>query len=322
MGKTATTRTITIGTRGSKLALVQTAIVRAALLALRPDLDVRVEHITTKGDIIQDRPLSEIGGNGLFVTQIETDLRHANIDLAVHSAKDLSSALPADMTLAAFLPRADARDVVVSREGVSLAALHTGARVGTSSPRRACQLRAMRPDLALLDIRGNVDTRLRKLRDGEYDAIVLAAAGLERLCLLDCVSDWLDPQSFVPAVAQGALAVEARADDHSLVELVRALDDPDTSTAVRAERAFLGRLGGGCSLPVGAYATLSGGSLRIVGMIGAADGTIICGEQSGATGECEQVGVSLAEELLERGGRALVEASQAGVAGSEQRDAL
>lgn len=303
-------RTITIGTRASKLALVQTEIVRAALLQLRPDLRVRVEHITTKGDLIQDRPLSEIGGNGLFVTQIESALRAGSIDLAVHSAKDLSAALPTDMTLAAFMPRADARDVIVSREGVSLTALPSGARVGTSSPRRACQLRAMRQDLTLLDIRGNVDTRLRKLREGEYDAIVLAAAGLERLGLLGCVSDWLDPQSFVPAVAQGALAIEARADDHSMIELVRVLDDPDTSIPVRAERAFLATLGGSCSLPVGAYATSVGGSLHLIGMIGATDGTIIRGVQIGATHDFEQVGIALAGLLLAQGGRALVEASR------------
>lgn len=316
-------RTLTIGTRASKLALAQTEIVRQALLALHHDLAVKVEHITTKGDVIQDRPLSEIGGNGLFVTQIEAALRAGSIDLAVHSAKDLPSTLPTDMTLAAFLPRADARDVLISRDGVLLANLPVGARVGTSSPRRTCLLHAMRPDLTLLDIRGNVDTRLRKLREGQYDAIVLAAAGLERLGLLDCVTEWLDPRTFVPAVAQGVLAVEAHADNSSIIELAGALNDPDTSMAVRAERTFLAQMGGGCSLPVGAYATLVNGNLRLVGMVGVTDGTVVRDEYGAEPAPAshlsfalmpEEVGVALAEDLLNRGGRQLVEASEVGSA--------
>jgi hydroxymethylbilane synthase len=308
-------RTLTIGTRASKLALVQTDIVRASLLRLRSDLNIRVEHITTKGDVVQDRPLSEIGGNGLFITQIEEALRAGRIDLAAHSAKDLPSTLPPDMALPAFLPRADARDVLISRDNVLLAQLPVGARVGTSSPRRTCQLRAMRPDLNLLDIRGNVDTRLRKLDEGQYDAIVLAAAGLERLELLDRITEWLDPQAFVPAVGQGALAIEVRADDSYIAELAGGLNDPDTSTAVRAERAFLARLGGGCSLPVGAYATLADGKLHITGLIGsveAAEGTIIRGEYVGQPQNPEEAGVALAESLLARGGREAIEASEVG----------
>ena len=305
-------RTLTIGTRSSKLALVQTDIVRSALLQLRPNLDVKVEHITTKGDMIQDRPLSEIGGNGLFVTLIEESMRTGSIDLAVHSAKDLSSALPADMVLAAFMPRADARDVLVSREGLRLAELPPGAHVGTSSPRRAALLRSMRPDLTVLDIRGNVDTRLRKLREGQYEAIVLAAAGLERLGLLDYATEWFDPDSFVPAVAQGALALEVRSDDAFMIELAGELNDADTSTAVRAERAFLARLGGGCSLPVGAYATLMNGSLRIRGIVGSANGRIIRVEHVGQRTAPEQAGVALAERLLAQGGFELVETSKAG----------
>lgn len=308
-------RTLTIGTRASKLALVQTDIVRTSLLRLRPDLDIRVEHITTKGDVVQDRPLSEIGGNGLFITQIEEALRAGRIDLAAHSAKDLPSTLPPDMALPAFLPRADARDVLISRDNAVLAQLPPGARVGTSSPRRACQLRSLRPDLTLLDIRGNVDTRLRKLDEGQYDAIVLAAAGLERLGLLDRVTEWLDLQTFVPAVGQGALAIEVRADDSYMIELAGGLNDPDTSTAVRAERAFLARLGGGCSLPVGAYATLVKGKLHITGLIGsvkAVEDTIIRGEYVGHPQSPEEVGFALAESLLARGGREAIEVSEVG----------
>lgn len=305
-------RTLTIGTRASKLALAQTEIVRSALLQLMPDLEVKLEHIATRGDIVQDQPLSEIGGNGLFVTHIEAVLRAGSIDLAVHSAKDLSSALSPDMALIAFLPRADARDVLISHSGAVLAELPVGGRVGTSSPRRTCLLHAIRPDLNLLDIRGNVDTRLRKLREGQYDAIVLAAAGLERLGLLDSVAEWLDPRSFVPAVAQGALAVEARAGDTFVSELAGALNDPDTSIAVRAERAFLARLGAGCSLPVGAYATLIDGSIHVTGMIGTADGTIIRGEYAGKLTAPEEAGIALADTLLVRGGRQLVQSSTGG----------
>jgi hydroxymethylbilane synthase len=303
--------TITIGTRASKLALAQTEIVRTSLLQLGLDLAIRIEHITTKGDVIQDRPLSEIGGNGLFVTQIEEALRAGRIDAAVHSAKDLSSRLPSDMALAAFLPRADPRDVLVSRDGARLADLPAGARVGTSSPRRTCQLIALRPDLTLLDIRGNVDTRLRKLRDGQYDAIVLAAAGLDRLGLAECVTEWFDPQVFIPAVAQGALAVEVRAGDRSMIQIIARLNDLDTATTVRAERAFLASVGGNCSLPIGAYASIEGGNLRLQGMIGAPDGRIVRGEITASFSEPERAGSALAVELIANGGRKLVDSGEA-----------
>ncbi len=304
-------RLLTIGTRSSKLALVQAEMVRAALLNVRPDLDVRLEHITTKGDVVQDRPLSEIGGNGLFVTQIEEALREGRVDVAVHSAKDLASTLPPDMLLAAFLPRADARDVLVSRDGATLSGLPPGARVGTSSPRRTCQVRAMRPDLTVLDIRGNVDTRLRKLREGQYDAIVLAAAGLARLGMLDCVTEWFPTDEMIPAEAQGALADEVRADDAFTRELANKINDPLTATMVRAERAFLARIGGGCSLPIGAHATVEGGEVRISGMIGSVDGQVLRGVEVGAEGEPEQAGARLAEQLLDRGGRELIAAEEA-----------
>ncbi|HYP20656.1 MAG TPA: hydroxymethylbilane synthase [Chloroflexia bacterium] len=310
-GQAAGRPVLLLGTRASKLALAQSEIVRQALLDVRPDLEVRFETITTKGDVVQDRPLSEIGGNGLFVTAIEEALRAGTIDLAVHSAKDLSSVLPSDMALAAFLPRADARDVLVSREGHTLKSLPSGAVLGTSSPRRTCQALALRPDLRVLDIRGNVDTRLRKLYAGEYDAIVLAGAGLARLGLLDRVTEWLDPGTMLPAVAQGALAVEVRASDSFMRDLAGQLDDPATSTAVRAERAFLAAIGGGCSLPVGAYATLEGDSLRLGGMIGAPDGRMLRGERVGDSGEPEQVGRELVAELLAGGGRELIAESEA-----------
>jgi hydroxymethylbilane synthase len=301
-------RELALGTRASKLALAQAELVRAALLALRPGLQIRLQHITTKGDAMQDRPLSEIGGNGVFVTRIEEALRAGEVDFAVHSAKDLSSSLPEDMVLAAFLERADPRDVLVSRDGAGLMSLPHAARIGTGSPRRACQVLALRPDLCVLDIRGNVDTRLRKLRDGEYDAIVLAAAGLQRLDALDHVTEWLEPEVMVPAVGQGALAVEVRAADRPILELTRLLDDPNTSAAVRAERAFLATVGGGCSLPVGAFARVEGQTLRILGMIGTAGGPIVKGEHTGSLDEPEKAGAELAGMLLANGGRELVQA--------------
>jgi hydroxymethylbilane synthase len=292
------TRTVVIGTRASKLALVQAEIVRAALIMANPGLQVRLEHITTQGDANQQSPLSRIGGNGLFVTQIEAALRSGQVDLAVHSAKDLPSFLPSGMALAAFLTRADPRDVLVSREGARLAELPAGARIGTSSPRRTWLLRDMRPDLEIIDIRGNVDTRLRKLQEGQYEAIVLAAAGLERLDLLGHVTEWLDPLIYIPAVAQGALAVEVRSDDDLMLQLTAPLNDPNTSTAVRAERSFLSTIGGGCSLPIGAYATLEGDALHISGMIGSDDGRIARAQQRGSASDPEGTGRALAVKLI------------------------
>jgi hydroxymethylbilane synthase len=295
-----------LGTRGSKLALIQSEIVRAALLAAHPELDVQLETITTMGDAVQDRPLNQVGGNGLFVRQIEISLRDGQIDLAVHSAKDLPSSLAPGTAIAAYLPRADARDVLISSSGCTLADLPKGSKVGTSSPRRICQLRALRPDLVLLDIRGNVDTRLRKLREGQYDAIVLAAAGMERLGLLQQVTEYLDPSVMIPAVAQGALAVEIRADDSDLLSLVSTLDDPTTRAAVTAERAFLATVAGACSLPVAAHATLDGGLLHIAAMIGSDDGRSVRGERAVPVAQAEETASSLARELLDNGGLALI----------------
>jgi hydroxymethylbilane synthase len=311
-------RVLVIGTRGSKLALVQAEIVRTALLDAHRDLEVRIETITTKGDTVQDRPLSQIGGNGLFVRQIEQALLDGDVDVAVHSAKDLPSLLAQGLMIGAYLAREDPRDVVVSRDGSTLARLPSGARVGTSSPRRACQLRALRPDLTLLDIRGNVDTRLRKLRDGQYDAIVLAAAGLSRLGLLDSVSEWLEPSVMLPAVAQGALAVEVRDGDTAVQDLISPLNDPVTSAAVRAERAFLQRVGGGCALPIGAQGLVQGNRLILAGMIGSARGgdegaglvrgvRVVRGEIEGDVSEAQVLGASLAERLLSEGGAAFLE---------------
>ncbi len=299
-----------VGTRKSKLALTQTEQFCAALAAAVPDLTLRLETITTRGDVILDRPLSAIGDKGLFVLEFEQALRDGGIHAAVHSAKDLPATLPADMAIPCFPTRADPRDALLSNGGASLATLRDGARVGTSSLRRACLLRAIRPDLDLVDLRGNVDTRLRKLRDGQYDAIVLAAAGLHRLGLAHEIAEYLSADVMVPAVGQGVLAIEARAGDEATAQILVALDDAAARVAITAERAFLAEIGGGCQVPVGAHATLDGAALHLVGFIGARDGRMVRGdargEHAGSTASAAQLGAGLARALLADGGRQLL----------------
>jgi hydroxymethylbilane synthase len=298
-------RELVVGTRGSALAIAQTNIVSEALRRLHPSVSIRIERIVTTGDARADVPLSQLG-RGVFVSEIESALRNGRIDFAVHSAKDLPSTLASDLTLAAFLPRADARDVLVSRVGV-LRDLPAGARVGTSSPRRMCQLRALRPDLDLRDMRGNVDTRLRKLAAGEYDAIVLAAAGLIRLGRAEEATEWLDRETMIPCVGQGALAVEARADDAFVASLLEGLDDADTRAAVTAERAFLAELGAGCRAAAGAHARIDGdGRLRISAMIGATDGRHMMGTLIGEARDAEHAGSAVARQMLRDGAAVFV----------------
>jgi hydroxymethylbilane synthase len=298
---------LTVGTRGSTLALAQTDLVRAALRQRWPELEVRVERITTTGDARRDVPLTALG-RGAFVSEIEAALRERRIDVAVHSAKDLPSRLAPELRIAAVLERADPRDVLVSRDGAGLRDLPRGARIGTGSPRRACQLRAMRADLDVRDVRGNVDTRLRKLADGQFDALVLAAAGLIRLGRAAEATEWLAPDVMVPAVAQGAIAVEVRGDDREVADLVAALDHPSTRTAVAAERAFLARLGAGCTAAVAAHAVVSAtDELTINALIGAPDGRHVRGTCTGPAPSAEELGDALAGELLEAGGAAFLE---------------
>jgi hydroxymethylbilane synthase len=292
-------RELVVGTRGSALAMAQTRIVCDALRRLDSSLLIHVERITTKGDTRSDAPISALG-RGAFVTELESALRERRIDFAVHSAKDLPSTLDSDLTLAAILPRADARDVLVSRAG-TLRELPRGARVGTSSPRRTCQLRALRSDLDLKEMRGNVDTRLRKLAAGEYDALVLAAAGLIRLGREIEVTEWLDLDTMIPCVGQGALAVETRADDPELLRLFARLDDPATRTTVTAERAFLAELGAGCLAAAAAHADVHEGRVRIVALIGSTDGRYMTRTRTGNAGDAEHVGSTLARALLREG---------------------
>jgi hydroxymethylbilane synthase len=269
-----------------------------------------VRRITTKGDVMRDVPLATLGGRGVFVDAIEEALRQHEIDFAVHSAKDLPSRVPPDLEIAAFLERADARDVLVSRAG-GLLELPRAARVGTSSLRRVSLIHSERPDLDTLDLRGNVDTRLRKLDAGDYDAIVLAGAGLLRLGLDTRVTEWLPAETFIPSPGQGALAIEARADDVELRALVRPLAHAATEAALRAERAFLAQLGVGCAAAVGAYANVGrDGGLTVRAMIGVPDGRSVRGDEIGLTTEAAELGAELAERLLGAGGRELVAESE------------
>lgn len=300
-----------VGTRGSALALTQTEIVVAALRERHAGIDLRVERIATKGDIIRDVPLSTLGGRGVFVDAIEEALRSGAIDLAVHSAKDMPSTTPPDLAIAAFLERADPRDVLVSRAG-GVHDLPAGARVGTSSQRRACQLRAARSDLALVDVRGNVDTRLRKLDAGEYDAIVLAAAGLLRLGLAGRVTEWLPVGTMLPSPGQGAIAIEIRAADDRLASLLAPLSHAPTATALEAERAFLARLGAGCAAAVGAHATLdASGRLTLDAMIGTLDGHMVRAQGDGDAARAAAIGADLADRLLAEGGEVMLKAAAA-----------
>ena len=296
-----------IGTRGSQLAMAQTLLVQQRLLAAPECISAEVVRITTTGDRVQDRPLSQIGGKALFVAEIETALRDGRIQLAVHSAKDIPSELPDDMCIAAFLPRADARDVLITNAGTDIASLPPGSRVGTSSPRRACELRALRNDLDIRDIRGNVDTRLAKLDAGEFDAIVLAAAGLSRLGLLNRVTQYIPFSQMMPCAGQGAIAIEVLASNTNALRLVSQLNHGPTGLAVRAERAFVKAIGGSCETPLAANAQILDDQLTLSAMIGHASGEFVSGTIVGLCADGMQLGETLAQQLLVKGGAALLQ---------------
>ena len=315
-------RPFVLGTRGSKLALAQSGMIAADLQSAHAGLQVTLETIVTKGDRVLDVALSAVGDKGLFVKELEQALLDETVDLCVHSCKDLPSAIPDGLTLAAFPPRADPRDalIVVGAAAPSLSDLPHGAVVGTSSLRRAAQLRALRPDLDLRDVRGNVDTRLRKLAEGQYAALILAAAGLDRLGLAHGADHEqfslnatgfalrrIDPDLMLPAVAQGILAIETRAAATEVIAALAALDDPAARAAALAERAFLRRLEGGCQVPIAAYATLSAGELHLRGLVAALDGSsIVRGARSCSLDHAEALGTSLAEDLLNAGADAIL----------------
>ncbi len=291
---------LTIGTRGSPLALWQAHAVQAALAAahgLAPD-EVAIEIIRTSGDAIQDRALAEAGGKGLFTKEIEEALLDGRVDLAVHSAKDVATVLPEGLGLAGYLPRADVRDALIQREGQGLDALPRGAKVGTASLRREAQLRRLRPDLAVELLRGNVHTRIKKVREGEFDATLLALAGLTRLGLQDEASAILDTESFLPAVGQGAVAIECRLDDAATLKALSAITSPETGIAVAAERALLAALDGSCRTPIAGLARVEGQNVRLRGLVLAPDGRDAAEEEGAApVSEAEQLGAELGARL-------------------------
>jgi hydroxymethylbilane synthase len=302
-------RTLIVGTRGSALALWQAGHVIERLKASHPYLDPQLKTIKTHGDLVRDRALSQVGGKGLFVKEIEDALLAGEIDLAVHSLKDMPTEQPQGLALGAVLSRADARDALVVRgRQTNLASLSEGAIVGTSSLRRRAQVLALRPDLQVRDLRGNVDTRLRKLRSGQYDAVVLAAAGLVRLGHSDEIGQYLPPDLMLPAVGQGALCIEIRADDDATRHLLAPLDDAPTSQATSAERAFLHRLEGGCQVPIAAFGEVEGDGLHLRGLIAALDGRQLVKDGiRGSAATAVRLGSELAERLLAAGGEAILE---------------
>lgn len=296
---------LTIATRGSALALWQAGHVRDRLEAAHPGLRVELRTVRTTGDRVTDVPLAGIGGRGLFTREVDRLVLDGDADLAVHSLKDLPTAPGAGLDVPAITEREDPRDIVVFRPGAgpSLDELPAGARVGTSSLRRRAQLLARRPDLAVDDLRGNLDTRLDRVHAGDYDAIILAAAGLIRLGRADAIGEWLDPPAWLPAVGQGALGIAARDDDDRTRGLVAALDHAPTRAATTAERAFLSELEGGCQVPIGALAALSDdGALTIAGLVASLDGAAVLRERAaGAVADADAIGRGLAAALLERG---------------------
>lgn len=296
---------VRIGTRGSRLALVQAEAVAAGLRAR--GAVVEIVPIRTSGDQLAEVALADFGGKALFIKEVEDALRVGHVDVAVHSLKDMPADLPPGLTLAAFPPREDPADVLVTRDGRGLADLPAGARVGTSSLRRRVLLLRMRPDLRDEPIRGNVDTRLRKLAEGHYDGIVLARAGLLRLGIEPPGTLSLPVDQFPPAAGQGILGVEARAGEAPLLELLATLDHTETRIQAEAERAFLHRLGAGCHTPVAGFARLDGAALSVAGLVASVDGaTVLTATVSGAPAAARALGEKLAEELLARGAGALL----------------
>ena len=301
-------RRLTVGTRGSKLALAQTNWVIRKIKEKYPELEVELRIIKTKGDKITDVPLAKVGGKGLFVKEIEEALLRGEVDLAVHSMKDVPTELPAGLEIALIPQRESPYDVVISKENKRLEDLPSNAKVGTSSLRRGAQLRAHRPDLRIENLRGNLDTRLRKLSEGLYDAIIVAEAGLLRLGLKETVRERLSLEVMLPAIGQGALAIEMREADTELKERLSFLHDEATAVCVAAERSFLATLGGGCQVPLAAHAQLVDSKLVLQALIADPLGKkVLRGEREGSPREARSMGRSLAEDLLAQGGREILQ---------------
>jgi hydroxymethylbilane synthase len=302
--------TITIGTRGSKLALWQSNWVRSALLEISPSLTIDLVVIKTKGDKILDAPLAKVGGKGLFVKEIEEALLEGRIDLAVHSMKDMPAAVPAGLTMGAIPKREIPYDVLISRHGQRFSELTRSACIGTSSLRRAAQIRHARSDIIILPLRGNLDTRLKKLDSDEQrmDAIVVAAAGIKRLNFEDRIAEYLDETIMLPAVGQGALCIECRENDPMMADILAELDDPETRTVVMAERAYLNRLGGSCQVPIAGFGKIEKDTFFLSGLVADSDGKTLCRDShSGPIHRSENIAVVLAERLMAMGADKILE---------------
>ena len=300
--------TIRIATRKSQLALWQAEFVGQSLQAKHADLKYELVTMSTQGDRVLDSPLAKIGGKGLFVKELEQSMLAGDADIAVHSMKDVPVQLPDGLHIPCILQREDPRDAFVSNRIEILADLPEAAVVGTSSLRRRCQLAEMRPDLQIEELRGNVNTRLSKLDTGEYDAIILAAAGLKRLQLEQRISEYIAPPVMLPAIAQGAIGVECRIDDALVNELLAPLNHAETQTRIRAERAMNARLQGGCQVPIGGYAEIEQGVIVMRGLVGRPDGSeIVHGVISGRPADAEELGEVLANDLLSRGAAEILE---------------
>ena len=299
---------VRIGTRSSKLALWQTNFIANELQNKYPDLKIKIVHIKTTGDKILDSPLSKIGGKGLFTKELELQMLQGKIDLAVHSLKDVPAQLQPEFTITAITKRADPFDAFVSNKYHSFEELPQGAVIGTSSLRRRAQLLALRPDLQIENLRGNVDTRLRKLDEGTFDAIILAAAGLKRLGYESRITEILQPSKMLPAVGQGALAIEALTDNVETCKILKFLDNPDTRAATTAERAFLRVVEGGCQVPVGVHATIEDNKIITEAIIASTNGQRFVRDKIiGEINNAEGLGEALAKHLLEIGGQAILE---------------
>ncbi|MDH5679261.1 MAG: hydroxymethylbilane synthase [Nitrospinota bacterium] len=291
-----------IGTRASPLALWQANFIRSEIEKKHPGVEVKIFHIHTQGDKILDVPLAKVGGKGLFVKEIENELLAGNIDLAVHSMKDVPTALPDPLEISVICDREDPRDAFLAREARSVADLPQGAKVGTSSLRRQAQLLGLRPDLNVVSLRGNVGTRVRKMTEENMDAIILAVSGLLRMEMDNLITARLSEEDFVPAVAQGALGIETRKDDSATRAMIDFLNHPPTAQRVAAERAFLARLEGGCQVPIAGHATLVDGRLKLDGLVGSVDGKIIFRDKTeGDPADGPALGRALAEKLLDMG---------------------
>ncbi len=299
---------VRIATRGSKLALQQSEIIKETLEKLWPEIRFELQIIKTSGDKITDVPLAKVGGKGLFVKEIEDALADGSADLAVHSMKDVPADLPAGLEIVAVPEREDPRDALIMRKGKSIGDLCKGALIGTGSLRRSAQIRAMRPDFEVRDLRGNLDTRLRKLDEGLFDAIILAAAGLNRMGWQDRITMYMDPVEFMPAIGQGALAIEARSADHGTRHLLAPLDHPETAVAVRAERSLLKTLEGGCQVPIAGHARIAGKIVELSGLVASLDGRqLFRTARAAPLQDAVALGEKVAVELLDLGAKKILD---------------